>query len=509
MSDAIIYEKFINILIKKLLIILDVPPEDKGHIERHVEAMGLNKELINEYLRKCFYLGSKDKFIVIDGDFSYRLCKQSHFTSFIKNAFVTSLFDAYETERSLIKQNFDASTKALVLGAPFSAFLDTVIQCRNIVDIRVKYCVFQEREEIVYEPGDTGSQAIVCIKIPISFTSGPINAGVVADYKEHFPVFDEFLQLLAAARFAGSRRSAYLWIKCPPDWGKSFLADALGALDIILNTSVSTLARTYSGLPSALTPEQFERAWVIHFEEFNGAVKELKNITETIILNPKGRSAVSVPVYLKLFTSAEDVPSLLGTTGVDGQFIDRFSLYEGVGSLSSRELFNRDKTEYFESIKNYIADVLNKYIEEFVEWGKDIAKSDGSKMVEAFHKKHPLSTNVLEDNLCKYSDEFVEWVKYNCDEIKKAAEPSSLGGAKLFFNADMRIVNDYITEYQGNYYMRSPQKCIKDWVKQSFGADGGQLSYKALKICALLGEYKVYKINGRSMKAIMLPLHPI
>ena len=68
--------------------------------------------------------------------------------------------------------------------------------------------------------------------------SGEVDRACVADYRAHFPLLDEVLEYIVAARFALDRKKAFIWLFAASDWGKDFLMGALGDLGLVVETSV-------------------------------------------------------------------------------------------------------------------------------------------------------------------------------------------------------------------------------------------------------------------------------
>lgn len=69
------------------------------------------------------------------------------------------------------------------------------------------------------------------------------NDKVVADFKEHFPQFDDFVEFLAAARMAEDRKKAYLWLHAVSDFGKGLLVGALEELGIVVEMSIEEVTK--------------------------------------------------------------------------------------------------------------------------------------------------------------------------------------------------------------------------------------------------------------------------
>src|SRR5690606_33172232 len=144
-----------------------------------------------------------------------------------------------------------------------------------------------------------------------------------------------------AARFAPDRRQAFLWLHCPHGWGKSMFLGALKGLGLVVEVSGKEAEACFEGKPVGLDPNQLARSWVLAFDEARGVKAETKQLAHSLLLTPKYSPRTEVPVYLKLFMSAEGMDSLAGSEGVEGQFADRFSYMSGQGRVEDRELFKR------------------------------------------------------------------------------------------------------------------------------------------------------------------------
>ncbi|MCV5940701.1 hypothetical protein OFN64_28890, partial [Escherichia coli] len=75
------------------------------------------------------------------------------------------------------------------------------------------------------------------------------DSDVVADWLVHFPQCHEFLDALVAARFASSRKNAYLFSRAQSDWGKGLLFGAGGVL-----SRLGATVEPSDGAPPTLPP---------------------------------------------------------------------------------------------------------------------------------------------------------------------------------------------------------------------------------------------------------------
>ena len=175
----------------------------------------------------------------------------------------------------------------------------------------------------------------------------------INDYKEHNPYLDDIVDMMVMQRFGADKKASYLWLKCPSNWGKSFLFQGVLG-DMVCEMNMNELKKAMKGEPSGIEPLSIVRSSALFFDEFKGAVSELKNITHEISISPKNRNKYTVPVYLKVMASAEDVPSLQSDAGSEEQFRNRLLKIEATGDLVNRPLYADDKAEYFKALKAYV-----------------------------------------------------------------------------------------------------------------------------------------------------------
>ncbi len=313
-----------------------------------------------------------------------------------------------------------------------------------------------------------------------------VDEEAVRDYKGHFPQVDDVLAMVIASRFASSRKKAYLWIKAQSDWGKDFFRVALGG--IATEMSVKEVEKAIEGAPVGKSPTDFLRSMVLVTNEFKKVKSELKQLEDGIKLSPKYQLETFVPLYLKVFLSAEGVDSLMGEHGVEEQFANRFSLLEFDGVIHNLPSFKRlGGHKMMQSIQTYFSDVLNAQIEKYRAMGKDEAARAGDEYVVRFHKKYAIANGkkILSDNL----EEVANTVK---DElIKQFRNYSHLSGSYMFLtSAKTRVKN----------VLRDPNVFDR--------AEGYTLSHKADGILSIICPdsigIKGYKIEGKTTKALKI-----
>ncbi len=212
------------------------------------------------------------------------------------------------------------------------------------------------------------------------------------DFLEHFPKYPELILFILAARFSYDRKKSYLWMRAESDFGKSFIFDAVfGEIGLTAHIKETELKGAISGTASGLDLEQFVHAWILLFEEFKGAVSELKDITHSIHITPKFGNKTQVDVYAKIMLSAETVPSLINENGVEKQFANRIAFFDLKGRLPDRPVFKKNAKLYADVIRSMTYEILQKNIALFVkELGETQTNILCDNLLKRFHARNPL-----------------------------------------------------------------------------------------------------------------------
>jgi hypothetical protein len=218
-------------------------------------------------------------------------------------------------------------------------------------------------------------------------------AAVAQDYQEHWPMLAEWLDCLVAARFASDRRKAFQWLHAPASWGKGFLTDVLRAHSLLFNMSVKEVDAAIEGKPAGLSPDDALTAWILFVDEWKRVSSEIKELNSQLILAPKNQLRTTIPLYLKLFASAESVSSLV-QGGVEKQFSDRFSLLapKGAGSLGDRGLLQHyGKALYFEAMVVHVGREIMARVDAYLALGFKGASDKGDAELDRFHAEHGMA----------------------------------------------------------------------------------------------------------------------
>ena len=318
----------------------------------------------------------------------------------------------------------------------------------------------------------------------LPFASAAYDEEIVADFKAHWPMLDEFIGLMAAARFAAARKKAYVWLRAESDWGKGFIEGVLNNLGLVVSVSEKEVEKIFTGGPVGRQLDEFKRSWVLLFNEFKANKSELKMLEQSISFSPKNLPVCTAELYLKLFTSAEAVESLVSEdTGVEDQFANRFSLIQPGGNLDARPLFTKSRKRYLDSVTAYVAGELNRMVDEYIALGRQGAADKGDRAVINFHQKYGISRSferlstkiksLCQDHLGWIEAEYLSAIYRSGDAFGRALSPTER--AVL----DASVVKD---EDDGSteLYVKTPAKILSLWLEVTFNqAERGKLTVKS------------------------------
>jgi len=326
-------------------------------------------------------------------------------------------------------------------------------------------------------------------------------ADIVADYKAHFNLLDDFLEFIVASRFAIDRKKAYLWFLCPSDWGKGFIMGTLKDLGMSLELSVKEVEKMFEGSPAARSMTDFKRNMVIVVDEFKTVKSEIKQLQSTISLAPKNQLSFDVEVYAKCFFSAESVDSLVGEFGVEDQFVNRFNIFKFQGTLNTRELYKEvGGAEYFRHVKAYIAKSFNARIDAKIKVGKAQAEKDAENYLNEFMSKNGLANHYtrLSENMPDIAEQVANYAKDKATMLNQNPDGSY---------QHEKLKHETIFIANSELYLKSASKMIEDWINENVGhSQKSMLSKKKSEIITALstdGEgVKSHTISKYSIKGI-------
>ena len=327
---------------------------------------------------------------------------------------------------------------------------------------------------------------------------------VMADFTEHFRAFKDYLDFICAARFAPDRRKAFMWLHCPPGWGKTFLMSALKELGLVAEISVKEVEAAGEGKPVGLNADTLSRSWVLATDEARYVKSELKQLNNEITFSPKFEQQVTVPLYMKLFMSAEGIDSLAGSEGVEKQFAERFSYMAGRGVLEHRELFQQlGGGAYHDCLKQGIAGHLNAYVERMRRLGRAEAERESGRLLSKLHGAYRIdrALGCLEDSIEDYANELklllvaigtwkLQPLNYQMPDCMSA----------LTKDLQSKLKTSVVVGYTGTgvrkkvVCLKKPMAFVKAWINWRVDrSEAGKLVYKARDIVDQASEFEIDK----------------
>ncbi len=384
-----------------------------------IENVGLNTQKNNYYNHKT------DKYFT-DTDI------KRHIKKAIDESKITPKIETWMTEN----YGTDKYIKAVV------AFVIAQIRDNNqYQDIRYISTPFKNDSSVSFE------NQVMSIRFTELFPIVPkmhYSDEIIKDYKDHFPDLDMLLEFILAARFGADRKRAYIWFRAQSDWGKSFLFQSiLGHLKLATTITESELKKAYSGAASAFNAGMFIHSWILFIDEFKSAVSEIKNITHELSFSPKFKGQVTVPVYAKLFSSAENVRSLNNDGMVEQQFKNRIMFWSEEGELTLREMFKNNQMFYRQVLITYVYEYLKKRADEYISLGEMEASNEANKVLNKIIESKVVETLSVEEALADRIGEFKEnYINYH--ELKKYYFAHN---GNIYISNRGKFVNVFLDEY--------------------------------------------------------------
>ena len=344
---------------------------------------------------------------------------------------------------------------------------------RTSIEMRVDVFATEPRIEMRDERA-----RIVFLHIPYK-TSRVRNERAIADYKEHFPLMDDFLDFIIASRFARDRKKSYLWFKCETNWGKGFLMGLLDELNMTVELSVAEVEKMLDGGAAGREMADFKNALVLVFDEFKTIKSEIKQLQSYISLAPKFLLNFKAEIYAKLFFSAEDVPSLVGEHGVEDQFLNRFNHFSMEGNIEHRPLYQElGSAAYMDGLVPYVCDYFNNSIADYVALGKTQAEKKAELFLKEFMQRHGLGNfhNKLSDGINVVVRELAQHIR------------------------NTQAFNPNVIKSIHGLFLRNADKFIQDYINDQYSESGKtMIGFKRSLIC------KKLSLDGKGSQAHRIP----
>lgn len=454
--------------------------------------INVNLQALDQIITRSFWSGSKSKLFVLTDDNVLNMYVEKDMIRIAEKYFghvveptEIELYAAQIAELGLSNDDEDKVAKTLN-GIAYNILVDHLKMKNQRDKLRSKVDMFASRPRMEWF---NDSVTNVYIWRPLPTVSEP-SKQVIDDYLEHFPMCDNLLQQIVAARFASDRKNCFTWLRADSDWGKGIFTSALRDLGLLVELSVAETEKAFEGAPMAKDASIFTHSFVVCFNEFKMVKSELKQIENELPISPKNQLMQTVDIYHKLFTSAESVDSLVGESGVEDQFANRFSYIDGKGSINRRHMFvSAGKFPYFESVKAHIARRVNELVNYYISLGEYEARVEADKFVDSFHTKYGIGQTFerISSNIPEIIESFKEWV------IATHSAPMP-GTETILYMVD------------GFYYLKSPVVTFDRWLEDTMSrSERFTISKKKreiLNIMAIDGDSKGYSVNGKKLKAI-------
>ena len=309
---------------------------------------------------------------------------------------------------------------------------------------------------------------------------------IINDFCKHFDLVD-FLDFITAGRMGGDTKKCYMHFSAPSNFGKSFLFDGVfNKIGINCVMKESEIKAAYKGSPSGLSINSLVHSWFIFVDEFKSAVSEIKDMSADIKLTPKFKSQVTIPLYSKIFASAEHVRSLvIDERFVERQFLNRFIFWqEKTGNLDQREVYRKNKILYFDTIVAFTHDYLSRKINEYLTECTDLycSSKKANIFIDDFIERRNKRLLPLEDYLYEKIEEFKS--NFVIDKV----------GLGVLFR-------DYYFKHEGNIYISNKDRFCDLYLDKTFSdSEKKIIRHKtSSEILALIdNERRVFKINGKT-----------
>ncbi|MET4489457.1 PriCT-2 domain-containing protein [Bradyrhizobium sp. LA7.1] len=465
---------------------------DDPNYQKQVDALGIKIEVIERMIHGSFWSGAKGKLFFLNESQALNQYTAADAFKFLARVFgspvdakvIESATDAAAAHPGMSKGDAKELRKA-VSDAVGGTILDHLKQWnqRESVEWRTDMFASEARMRLSEDKA-----RIVLVHKPLD-VSGSYEQEIIADYKQHFTRFDEFLEFLVMSRFALDRKKCYLWLLADSDWGKGFLLGVLNALGLAVGTSMREIEAMFEGKPVGRAPEEFKRAFALVVDEFKVVKSELKQLQSEINLSPKHQLSASVEVFAKLFMSAESVGSLVTSHGIEDQFANRMSIFQEAGSLVHRPLYVEvGNPRYFASVLAYAAETLNRLVTKMQEMGRVEAQTSAERWINGFIGRYGLDT-------------LYERFSHSLPQVAADALPW------------LYKQNDYLVRdgsgLETRYYLTSANKVLDDYLNAHFDASEapGYRKKKAdmLKLMSADGRgLGTHWISGKATKAVLL-----
>ena len=342
-------------------------------------------------------------------------------------------------------------------------------------------------------------------------------------YEKHFPQALAVLKFIVASRFASNRKKCYLWLQAVSNFGKDLFLGTLEQVGAASSMSMREVTACLNGQTGGRTPDTLLHAFVCWFDEFRTVNPEIKQLQDSVTISAKFMPLTRVPVFAKVFTSADEVKALAGDEGVEDQMANRFCHIRGESSIESRELWS--VPAYPNAVKHWITTTLNELVESYRAEGREAASVRADEYLQEFYGEFGIEHNHerFSTNYTEKAYDFVLKLHELRDRMTKM-ESEKVGGI-TFHNAPGQMINttqailklanaavdDIMEDTTGSnqgFYLRRPNKVwnlyVDAFVEHSAKTSMNNSSGEVIKSMDPRGA-KNRRIDGVQFKSIKLP----
>ena len=380
----------------------------KENTEQLSEWLVINQNNCIKLIEQSYYLHVDTYYLELEG--KVQECSPASFISAVKDKEQKQ----HVEERILsnvgsIKELKRMGKLEAVTNAIIQEIMNYIINHKRVNAVVKRVCMFAKEIHTKHEKDN------LVIVYPFELLpTGNIDNKVIEDYKEHYTELDEFIKWLVSARFASDRKYAFLYFLAKSNWGKGLLFNGIlsNRLGLVTEIKEGDLIKINKSEAVGLSPDDMLHSWILLINELGFLPDEVKELESTINLRPLYKAKTKANVYAKIFCNASDMglKAFNGGNGVIDEHKNRFSFIEHKKLITDRPLFNKDKKSYADSLANYIADEINKQVEDYRKLGESEATRTADQRLTAFKNRHCITKKYSSEDWQFLADEFKEWL---------------------------------------------------------------------------------------------------
>lgn len=464
--------------VKKIIADESLNFDFETFVNENEEAKKLSEQFFTINGKMYFYSKKHDKIDFITSNNQLICLIQDDYPNLVKQGFGKN-----GIERNLLIDNkfieickFLNTCKSLVRKDDF--FQDDKLTCKKVDDtleIKKNYINFKDIDSVKRDITEDEEKTII------------------DEYLTHFKELPEILEWVVSCRFTDNRRSSFLHLRLNAGFGKSFFLNLLKKLGIATECRYEDFKS-----PSSLSSIEFENNMALIIDEFTIFKKEFKTLTTSMILDSKNELRTEVPIYAKIFLSAEESVSFFG--GVDAQISDRLNqINYDKGKLEELENYKKFGSDlYFLTVQNWVKERIITRLEYYKNLGKRESSILAIATLENFNKKHKLKSEDLISVIRKRFFEKLEEIgtsEHITNKIEKEIIPNLLFTKR-------------INEKDSLLYIRNPKQTFELLLQTQEEGFQAKAKYKTdiKTILEVFGanelDNKVHRVNGKTTRGL-------